>query len=173
MSFLGRIVVTYRNRKLTWTGFIIRIHRHVFVDTLEAAAREDRHAKKYKNTVGDLPCLLAVLRVTDDSIYTTAWHTESLCAQRLVLKLTMIQQRWMSHRKECNRTASFSKKSPEHKWHKRFLMLNWRTFSLWLNSELCNCNFSRFVICVQRFWIKRTLNFLLCSKIQRGFKVKW
>lgn len=94
----------------------------MFVDTLEGVACEDRHAKKSKSTVGDLPCLLALLRVTDDSIYTIACHGESLCAQRLVLKLTMIQQRWMSHRKECNRTASFSKKSSEHKWHWTFFI---------------------------------------------------
>lgn len=37
--------------------------------------------------------MLALQRVTDDSIYTIARHGESLCAQRLVLKLTLIQQR--------------------------------------------------------------------------------
>lgn len=76
MSFLGRIFETYRNRKLTLTGFVIRIHRHMFVDTMEGVACEDRHAKKYKNTVGDLPCLLALQCVTDDSIYTIACHGE-------------------------------------------------------------------------------------------------
>lgn len=86
MRFLGRIFETYRNRKLTLTGFI-RIHRHVLVDTLKGVACEDRHAKKYKNRVGDLPCLLAIQCVTDYSIYTIACHGES----QLVLKLTMIQ----------------------------------------------------------------------------------
>lgn len=89
MRFLGRIFETYRNRKLTLTGFIISIHRDVFVDTLSGVACEDRHAKKYKNRVGDLPCLLALQYVTDDSIYTITCHGES----QLVLKLTMIQQR--------------------------------------------------------------------------------
>lgn len=89
MSFLEGIFETYRNRTLPLTDqnpeACVTYQRewHVRTDTL----------RKHKNTVGDLPCLLALQCVTDDSIYTITCHGESLCAQRLVLKPTMIQQR--------------------------------------------------------------------------------
>lgn len=83
---------------------------HVFV---ERAAHDDKHTKKHKTTVaiGELPCLLALLCVTDDSIYAV---TYTLHDPRLVLKPTMIQQGWMSHRNEWHITARFIKKSNQN-----------------------------------------------------------
>lgn len=76
---------------------------------LERVAHDDRHTKKPKTTAttGELPSLLALLRVTDGSIHAI---TYTLLDPRLVLKQTMIQQRWMSRSKECNRTARSIKK---------------------------------------------------------------
>lgn len=85
---------------------------HVFV---ERTAHDDKHTKKHKTTVaaGELPCLLALPCVTDDSIYAV---TYTLHDPRLALKPTMIQG-WMSRRNEwqAHHCQVDQRKEPEHK----------------------------------------------------------